>query len=52
MVTISFKDVHLYTVRVPGLQLLGRYAKHDEPANDWFERIVSFNPEDGKIGIA
>ena len=44
-IVCAFKDVHLYTVRVPGLRLLERYAKHDEPADDWFESIVSSNPE-------
>ena len=36
----AFSDVRLFTVRVPGLRLLERYAKY-ELANDWFEVIVN-----------
>lgn len=43
-VVCAFSEVHLFTVRVPGLRLLERYAKWDEPANDWFEKIVGFDP--------
>ena len=42
----AFRDVHLYTVRVPGLRLLERYAKY-ELANDWFETIVGAAPTSG-----
>ena len=36
----AFSDVNLFTVRVPGLRLLERYAKY-ELANDWFEVVVN-----------
>jgi len=38
----AFKDIHLYTVRIPGMCLISRYAHGQEPANDWFEKIVRF----------
>ena len=39
----AFNDVRLFTVRIPGLRLLERYARC-ELANDWFEAIVNFAP--------
>jgi len=38
----AFRNVNLFTVRIPGIRLLARYADYDI-ANDWFEKIVSMS---------
>lgn len=37
----AFCGIHLFTVRIPGIRMLARYADYDVE-NDWFERIVGF----------
>lgn len=37
----AFRGIHLFTVRIPGIRMLARYADYDV-ANDWFERGVGF----------
>lgn len=44
--TEAFKDIKLFTVRIPGISLLRRYANYDD-ANDWFEKIAEFVPNKG-----
>ena len=44
--TVAFKDIKLFTVRIPGISLLRRYANYDD-ANDWFEKIAEFVPNKG-----
>ena len=45
--TEAFKDIKLFTVRIPGISLLRRYANY-EVANDWFKAIAEFVPNKGK----
>jgi hypothetical protein len=42
----AFEDINLFTVRIPGISLLQRYANY-VVANDWFEKIVHFAANDG-----
>ena len=37
----AFRGIHLFTVRIPGIRMLTRYAD-DDVAKDWFERIAGF----------
>ena len=42
----AFEDINLFTVRIPGIRLLQRYANY-VVANDWFETIVGFASNEG-----
>ena len=45
----DFAGINLFTVRIPGIRLLERYADYDV-ANDWFEKIVGFGSNRGDGG--
>ena len=45
--TEAFKDIKLFTVRIPGISLLRRYANYDD-ANDWFKEIAEFATNKGE----
>lgn len=45
--TVAFKDIKLFTVRIPGISLLRRYANYDD-ANDWFKEIAELATNKGE----
>ena len=40
----AFEDINLFTVRIPGIRLLERYANYCR-ADDWFRKIVRFDAD-------